>query len=140
MSDLGSYLEKAVQEWWADGESFPAPPTNVYVGLHTADPGNDGSNNELDAADYERAETAAADWTVSSEAPTEVENVNEIQFPVAESNWGDVTHTSLWDAQDGGNCLWQGELVDDEGEPETRTITEDDRLVFLEGEYTADLD
>lgn len=134
MTDLTTYLEAKIQEWWADGTAFPAAPSNVYVALHTGDPGNDASANEVAAGDYSRAETAAADWSVTGSGPTHVENANEIQFSTATSDWGTISHVSLWDASTGGNALWQGEL------DTSRTVNTDDRLVFPVGDFDVDLD
>lgn len=136
MADLTSWLETQVQEWWADESSFPPAPSNIYVALHTGDPGEDASNDEVDASDYSRAETAPGDWTVSGDGPTTAENDNEIQFDAAENDWGDVSHVSLWTdtADNDGDPLWQGSLGD------TRSIQTDDRAVIPAGEISTDLD
>lgn len=136
MSDLAAYLETEVMEWVFDGASFDSPPSNVYVGLHTADPGEDGSSAEVSAGDYSRASTSPGDWSVSGDGPTSATNATEIRFDVAQNDWGTVDHVSLWDADvgDGGNCLWQGALDN------SREILTDDRLVFPSGDFDADLD
>lgn len=136
MTDLTTYLENQVQTWWADGTAFDAAPSNVYIGLHTGDPGDDASANEVSAADYSRLQTSPSDWTVSGGAPTHVENANELQFPVAQNNWGTISHVSLWtsDVGGGGNPLWEGDL------DQSRTVETDDRLVFPAGDFDVDLD
>lgn len=134
MTDLASWFEQEVQSWWANGDAFTSPPSNIYVALHTADPTNDASQGEVDAADYERLETGTGDWQMTGEGPTNVTNPNELQFPTAQNNWGSVSHLSLWTAQTGGNPLWQGAATN------TKQIDADDRYVLEAGEVDADLD
>ena len=136
MSDLTSWFEQQIQEWWADGADFPTPPTNIYIALHTGDPGNDASANEVTAGDYSRAETQLSDWSVSGSAPTNVTNSVEIQFDAATSSWGTISHISLWTSTQGGggNPIWEGDLNN------AREIQDGDRFVFPADEFDADLD
>ena len=136
MTDITTYLENQLQTWWADSSAFDAAPANVYVGLHTGDPGDDASANEVGAADYSRLQTAPADWAVSGGAPTNVENAAELQFPEAANDWGTISHVSLWtaDVGGGGDPLFEGDLTT------TRTINTGDRLVFPAGDLDVDVD
>lgn len=70
----------------------------VYVGLHSADEGNepDGSN-EVGAADYSRAFVAEADLSVSGTGPATIENTVEVEWTSqTNNNWGTITHFSFW--------------------------------------------
>jgi len=133
MTDIASWLEARIMEYVFDGTEPPTPPSELYVGLHTGDPGEDGSSNEVSASDYSRKQTSLSIWTVSGSGPTEAENSNAISFPRAENNWGAVSHGSLWDdtAGSNGNCLWKGDLNS------TQTIETDDRMVIGSNEFTA---
>ena len=85
----------------------------VYVGLHTADEGQepDGSN-EVSASDYSRAVIAESDLTVSGASPTTLTNDLAVSFTdSANENWGDVSHAVLWD-----------DTIANSGEPYTAAI------------------
>lgn len=125
MSNIATYLEGLVQDWGFAGTDMPTAPGTVYLALHSADPGNDGSANELTASDYDRISTGTADWTqVSSPNPTTIENANQLTFGEATSDWGTVSHVSIWDASSSGNCLWQGAL------DTSKTVNTGDELIF----------
>ena len=98
MTDMASYFEGLVQNWWSQSDDMPTAPASVYVSLHTADEGNqpDGTS-EVSADSYNRVETAPEDWDVSGEGPTTVENANAINFGDPEEDWGTVTHFAIWD-------------------------------------------
>lgn len=137
MADLATYLEAEVMEWVFNGTSFDAAPSNIYVGLHTGDPSENGSDNEVTATDYTRASTAPGDWNVTGSGPTVATNANEIRFDTAQNSWGTISHVSLWDdtiASGSDNCLWQGSLNSN------RDIQDGDRLVFPVDDFDADLD
>lgn len=134
MSNITTYLEGAVQEWAFDGSSFPTAPSNLYLALHNGDPGNDGTSNELGAGDYSRASTGSGDWTTSGSGPTEAENNSEITFGEATSDWGTVSHVSIYDAQTGGNPLWQGQL------DSSKSVQTGDELIFRSNDIHIELD
>lgn len=107
MSDFTAYIEAQIANWMTQDTQMDTPPSNIYVGLHTAAPGNspDGST-EVSATDYSRLSTAPADWTVlSGDGPTTFENANELLFPAAQNNWGTISHVTLWDSSSGGNAI-----------------------------------
>jgi len=129
MSDFSSYVEEQIVNWMVGGENMPTAHTSVYVALHTADPTNDGTENEITDASYSRVETTAnGDWNRSGNT---FDNVNVIEFPQAQEDWGDVSHFSLWDGpNDTDNPIAQSPLG------ATRTVLEGDVPVFREGVLT----
>lgn len=63
---------------------------------------------EPDAPDYARAYIPAdGTWVVSGDS---ISNSAEILWPIAETDWGDVSGWALLDAQDGGRVLYGGDL------------------------------
>lgn len=128
--DLGADLEEEVQHAWFKGETLSfLPVSNVYIAAHTGPPGDDGTDNEVDASDYSRAETDPDDWDVlSGNNPTVVENGAEIQFSTADSDWGEVSWLSFWSEESGGSHGWNLEL------DEPSEIGNNQRLIFEEGE------
>jgi len=77
-------------------------PTNVYVKLHTADPGEAATSAA--ATETTRKVTAwavAASGAIATSATIEWTNVAATEV---------YTHWSLWDASTAGNALWTGAL------------------------------
>lgn len=97
---ISNYLELK----WLDmvgGTAFTAPAA-VYVKLHTADPGEDGTtaaagNTTRQAVSW----SAAASGSKASSGTVSWTNVSTTET---------YSHWSLWDASTGGNCLWTGAL------------------------------
>ena len=77
-------------------------PTNVYLKLHTGDPGEDATNNA--ATETTRKVTswsAASSGAIATSATVEWTNVSTTET---------YTHWSMWDASTAGNPLWSGAL------------------------------
>lgn len=113
MSDFTIYTEELVRDWMSQGTDTPTPPTDLYVALHTSDPGGspDGST-EVGASDYDRvAVSTSGGWaTTGTGEPSGFENANEVSFGEAQNDWATggttVSHVSLWTTADTtGNCL-----------------------------------
>lgn len=111
------------------------PSANLYISLHTADPGETGAN-EAAGGSYARQQAdfgAASGGTLSNSA-----NIDFTSMPAATIvAWG------AWDAVSAGNCWWTGWLstqsglgvhfeegvTDDVYSPD-HTLAADDRVVF----------
>lgn len=136
MSDLTDYMEDAVMDWSFQNSSMPATPSSVDVHLHTSDPTDspDGST-EVGASDYDpqTVDNTGTEWTSdTSGSGHTVSNASEINFGVATSDWGDVSHFSVSDG--GGNYLWHSAL------DTVKTVNTDDEVRFQSGDLTATLD
>jgi len=114
------------------GKGTYTPPT-IYVGLSTADPGDDGSGlAEPSGNGYARVETSAADWNTASGGA--LDNANDITFPEATGSWGTITHFALFDAATGGNMLAEGALS------ASKAIDAGDTAKFAAGDLVCSLD
>lgn len=115
-----------------------SPLTSLYVSLHTADPGDSGSQTTNEAAYTGYARVAVArtsgGWTVSGTSPTSVSPVATISFPAATGGSETETYAAIGTAESGaGHILYSGALspsivVADGVTPQiktTSTITED---------------
>lgn len=85
----------------------------VYVALHTADPGEAGTQQTSEAAytNYARVQVAktSAGWTVSG---NQVVNAAAIQFPQCGASGCIVTHVSIGlDDTEAGQILYSGALA-----------------------------
>ena len=135
MTDFTDYAETNIRDWMSQGSDMPAAPANIYVALHTSDPGEspDGTT-EVNAADYDRVSTTAGtDWDTTLN-PTGFDNTNIISFGQATNDWGTISHVSLWDSSGGGNCMAAFSL------DSSVTINTDDTLEFNAGELSFDIE
>lgn len=108
-------------------------PTTIYVGLSTADPGDDGAGlSEPTGNGYTRTATSASDWTSASDGS--LDNAGPIQFGAATGAWGTVTHFALFDAASGGNLLAYGALM------QPKAVDSNDTARFAAGDITVSLD
>lgn len=86
--------------------------TNLYVALHTGDPGEAGSQNTSEAtyASYARV-TVARDATGWDVAGNQASNDDLLQFPQCTGGSNTVTHVSIGTAASGaGQILYSGAL------------------------------
>lgn len=78
-----------------------SPLANLFVALHTADPGEAGtqSTNEANYTGYARVAVArGAGWTVTGNSVSPAAN---IQFPIATAGTNTITHWSIGVATSG---------------------------------------
>jgi hypothetical protein len=95
-----------------DATGLPASATagSLYVALHTADPGEAGtqSTSEANYTGYARVAVArsAAGWTVTGNS---VSNTSAITFPACTAGSNTITHFSIGSAASGaGKVLLKG--------------------------------
>ena len=131
MGSFSDYWENEILDHLFGKGSY-TPPT-IYVGLSTADPGDDGAGlSEPTGNGYARAQTDAGDWDSASAGS--LANANAISFNEATGDWGTVTHFALFDAVSGGNLLAHGSLS------QSRAITSGDTARFGAGDLDVNLD
>lgn len=126
-------------DYWEDevldhifGKGSYTPPT-IYVGLSTADPGDDGAGlSEPAGSGYARAVTSASDWTSASGGS--LDNASTIEFNEATGAWGTVTHFALFDAGSGGHLLAHGALA------QSKAVNSGDTVRFTAGDVCMSLD
>ncbi len=131
MGSFSDYWENAILDHLF-GKSNYTPPT-IYVGLSTADPGDDGAGlSEPSGNGYARVQTAAADWNVAVDGL--LDNANTITFNAATGNWGTLTHFALFDTAAGANMLAHGALT------QAKIVGSGDTARFAAGDLDVILD
>lgn len=90
-----------------------SPLTNLYVSLHTADPGETGdqTTNEIAYTSYARAAVArtAGGWTVTANSVSPAAAIN---FPAGTGGTGTATHFGVGtDASGTGKLLYSGTIT-----------------------------
>jgi hypothetical protein len=129
MSALSNYAESLAIRWLFDDVAVTRP-TAWYVALHTADPGETGATGELSGNGYARQSA-----TFTEDTNGLVDNDAIITFgPNTTTNWGTVSHVSVWDALTTGNCLAKGALSS------SVTINVNDSLQIAAGALDISLD
>jgi hypothetical protein len=90
-----------------------SPNTNLYVSLHTADPGEAGDQTTSEASytGYARVAVArtSSGWTVTNNSVT---NASAITFPQCTGGSNTISHFAVGTASSGaGKILYKGELT-----------------------------
>jgi len=132
MGSFSDYLENKILDHIFMKTAF-SQPTNIYVALSTADPGEDGSGiSEPSGNGYARVQTSGDDWNAAANG--HIDNANDITFPEATGDWGTITHFALFDAATDGNMLAYGSLS------QSKTIGSGDTAKFKAGDLDVTLD
>lgn len=124
MGAMSRYLEEVIINAILRNTSF-TPPASIYLALYTDDPTDDDIGTELAGGGYERKIISFKEPVREGNA-TVVYNDNEIDFGIAESGWGTITHIGLHDSHTGGNLLYYGEIEN------PREVLKDDQLKIAE--------
>jgi len=96
---FADYLEAELLDHLFDIGAYSVPI--MYVGLSTADPGDD-AGTLAEPSDNGYARVACAAW---SRTDNEVDNDAIVTFPEASGAWGTITYACLFDAESAGNLL-----------------------------------
>lgn len=117
---LSNFWENELIDHLFRARSYTAP-TDHYIALYTAAPGETGGGTEVTGGSYARVQVAAgfANWEGTNGETTNVDsagtggatqNRNAITFPAPTGNWGSVTHFASLDASTSGNFYFYGAL------------------------------
>lgn len=102
-----NYLENKVLEHTLGVTSYTMP-TTVYVGLFISDPGEDGSGTEVSTSGTGYGRKAITFNTAQNGA---IDNDGQIQFDLAQTDWGLITDVAIFDAPTGGEMLYYGQVT-----------------------------
>lgn len=99
---------------------------NVYIKLHTGDPGEDGTSSAATETTRKVVTfAAAASGSMASNADAAWTNVAGTET---------ISHISLWDNSTAGNCLWTGALT------ASKSVNAGDTFTIASGSLTLALD
>ena len=89
--------------------SYSAP--DIYIAFSTTTPTDSGPNvTEPSGSNYAR--TQCSSWTTASDGACA--NDGAIECPTPSGSWGTCTHMAAFDASTAGNCLFWGNVTDQE--------------------------
>ena len=105
-----------VQLNWLRGTSYAsAPSTNLYISLHSADPGINGLNSDVTVTlAGSRGTLPIANLTAPAASPSggrQVSNSASVSLSNSAQGAATVTYYGIWDAASGGNFLTYGLLT-----------------------------
>ena len=104
---LSATIANDFLEWLCNASATSAAPTNIWIQLHTADPGAAGTTAV--AGNATRKDLTAAMGTAASGAIT---NTAAVTWTAGEVDTGeDYTHWSLFDASTTGTFLCSGAMT-----------------------------
>lgn len=126
MSFSNTY-ETTILQWTLTNASVTRP-TEWYIGLFTAAPGEAGGGTEVSGGSYARQ---AVTFTVTGNTAS---NSSTVNFPVATASWGVITHLAIFDASTGGNQIAYNAVE------APKTITTGDVLSVQTGDLDVTLD
>jgi hypothetical protein len=101
---MSSYLRDKVLDHYLKGTAF-SQPANIYVSLHTADPGLTGAS-EVTGGSYARQLANASFAAASSGSKSTNAIIDFAGMPAAT-----VSYAGIWDTSSSGNFLVGGSLT-----------------------------
>lgn len=115
---FSQYLADDILDWFKGG-AFYSPPSNVFISVHTGDPGINGTSNDVTSTvrgTANRVQIATSAFSAIGNASgggREITNLNVVQITSNAANVTTVTltHFGVWDAITGGNFLVSGTLT-----------------------------
>lgn len=136
MAGFSDYTEKKVLDLIFNAGSFAIP--GLYLGLFKSDAGLE--TNQIASADevkdsassYARIDINTLGGFNGASAGA-VSNAQDMEFPIAQADWGTITHTAILDAKTEGNVLAWGPLLN------PRTIYNGDSVKVPAGALVATL-
>ena len=129
MSAASDYLENKVLDHVLGGTTY-TQPTNIYVGLWTADDGLESGTltSEVSGGSYAREV-----MTFDAASAGSADSAATVTFTTATATWGTITHVALMDALTGGNVLFHGAVTT------SKTIESGDTFQISAGNLTISL-
>lgn len=95
----------------------------VYLALYTSNPTANDTGTEVSGGGYARQPITFSAPALEGGKQT-IKNDAKVEFPVAEGDWGTITHVGIRDAAAGGNLIAFAALAS------PRTIQAGDRFVI----------
>jgi len=109
MSDFANYGALQTLVWVMTGTGTPPSGGDLYIKLHTGDPGAEGTDNA--AANTTRIVASfAAPTNIGTDGRAQAVTDTDIVWlsvPAKET----YSHISVWDSDASGNCWYKGALV-----------------------------
>lgn len=130
--------KKVLDHMLANGRAQTwSPPTALWVALFTGSNGLatnlPASQQEVTGGAYSRLQLNGTDNFMTAAADFSTNLYADLEWPLATSYWGNVTHAAIMDSETGGNVISWGALT------RTKLIETNDRCVIKAGSIAVSL-
>ncbi len=106
MSQASNYLEEAILNYFFRNQVV-AQPTTIYLALYINDPTDADTGTEVSGGGYSRKQVTFG-APVQTGDKCVISNNAKIEFDIATTDWGNVSHWGLRTAASGGSLLCRG--------------------------------
>jgi len=106
MASASNWLEDAILNYFFRNQSV-AQPTQLYLALYINDPTDADTGTEVSGGEYARQQVTFGSPTQTGDKGV-ITNNQKIEYPIATTDWGQISHWGIRTAQTGGNLLCRG--------------------------------
>ena len=106
MSQASNYLEEAILNYFFRNQVV-AQPTTIYLALYINDPTDADTGTEVSGGGYSRKQVIFGAPAQTGDKCV-ISNNAKIEFDIATTDWGSVSHWGIRTAASGGNLLCRG--------------------------------
>lgn len=106
MSQASNYLEEAILNYFFRNQAV-AQPTTIYLALYINDPTDADTGTEVSGGGYSRKQVTFG-APVQTGDKCVISNNAKIEFDIATTDWGSVSHWGIRTAASGGSLLCRG--------------------------------
>ena len=106
MSQASNYLEEAILNYFFRNQAV-AQPTTLYLALYINDPTDADTGTEVSGGGYSRKQVTFGAPVQTGDKCVILNNA-KIEFDIATTDWGSVSHWGIRTAASGGNLLCRG--------------------------------
>ncbi len=106
MASASNWLEEAVLNYFFRNQSV-AQPTTVYLALYLNDPTDADTGTEVSGGGYSRKQVTFGAPSQTGDKGV-ISNNAKIEYDIAATDWGQVSHWGIRTAQTAGNLLCRG--------------------------------
>ncbi len=106
MSRASNYLEEAILNYFFRNQAV-AQPTTLYLALYINDPTDADTGTEVSGGGYSRKQVTFG-TPVQTGGKAIISNNSKIEFDIATTNWGNISHWGIRTAASGGSLLCSG--------------------------------
>jgi len=106
MASASNYLEEAILNYFFRNQAV-AQPTTLWLALYLNDPTDADTGTEVSGAGYSRKQITFGSPVQTGDKAV-ISNNAKIEFDIAQSDWGQVSHWGIRTASTGGYLLCRG--------------------------------
>ena len=106
MSSASNYLEEAILNYFFRNQAV-AQPATLYLALYINDPTDADTGTEVNGGSYTR-QVITFGAPAASGDKTAIVNNAKVEYPIATTDWGLISHWGVRTAQTAGSLLCKG--------------------------------